>query len=1331
MNRQLKRTPLEKDNANFKPRQVRNGVLAKAIGLALIASSTIPSIVFATTLEGYKFNDLNNNKVMDVNEPILANETISIRTSTGSRVDTSTDESGFFKIEINDGPISFTVWSRIASGWVQTTPVEGTGMRPYTTEIYTQEQSARIDIGIRDIDVQVEEPPPNTTPQQVNITPSIINIQEGSEISFKGSFVDPDLDDVHTIEWQFGDGDIANGIETSHIYSTPGNYTATLTVTDKKGAVGTSNVDILVIPKPNTIPISNAGEDITTHVDEQVQFNGNVVDPDLNDTHTFEWDFGDGSDTSTLQNTSHTYLKAGTFTTSLTVKDNHGGVSVNEVKIQILPSEGWIAFDADNPILEETPPTLNVPETDSQELIVEFNIPGTNSSELTEEDTIYHQLNLLQESSISEVGKPELPMLSRLIAIPKNAITNVQIISFDVQEIEGYNIYPAQKLLTDEDLVNAPLPVFTKDDKVYGRDEFYPANIAKLDDSAIIRGTSVAALRVFPVQFNPVTQKLKIYSNIRVKVSFEGGVDNFTDDKVLTPSHEQLFEPLLLNGSNALSVGDADSAYEADNSLLIITHPNFLAAANTLAVWKIKRGIHTIVKTTAEIGSTASSIQKYIKDAYKSATASKPPPSYVLFIGDAEFIPTHYKTIHPDHGFLTGTDLYYATVDGPDYLPDIYLGRLSIDTLAQANKRVNDIVDYEKAVVVDSSFYEKATSATYFQDRDKPWRPIDGRDNRRFAMTSEDISLYLESKDYSVDRIYYTESDVTPAIWGKYFGGGPAGNAGSAVPAYLRKPGFAWDGDANDIKTAINQGRFLVTHRDHGHRTIGWGDPRYTPTDVSALTNGNKLPVIWSINCETGWFDNETDPVSAETNYDDLHFSEAWERNSNGGAVGIIAATRFSYSNHNDRLAWGLMDAIWPAFEPSTPAASPIWEMGAVLNYGKYYMFTKSLDDIYMKTEFEGFHWFGDPSMEIWTDVPQPLNIAHDASIVEGTTSIDVNVNTAGALIAVSKTNAENGEILGKSMSINGVTNISLSKPLAVGEQVSVVVTKHNYRPYEGAVTVKEDTPCSVPTVTSNGVGGWTPKAPEYGDIALILAGHTVTTDFVDTTNLCIEEGGKLLLPGGKLLYEAYDILVSDVFLNQGDISVVSGENGSCLTGTHDASRYVHATPAKNIEIYAGKFVNEGTISGGKGGDDSTWKCLNDNDPGAWSYTFIPSGRTHSSTLGTWSKQYNSLQIGYGFPSVGETAGGITIESNTFTNKGIIEGGEGGYGDSSSKPEGEDWGGGVHGTTIGGQGGFLTINVADLAGSTNTGTLKGGCGGHADIPGSGVQVIFTIHTVVS
>ena len=62
-----------------------------------------------------------------------------------------------------------------------------------------------------------------------------------------------------------------------------------------------------------------------------VSFDGSAsTDPDAGDTLTYIWNFGDGSSpaTTTSATTSHTYTTAGTFTATLTVRDNHGATSL-------------------------------------------------------------------------------------------------------------------------------------------------------------------------------------------------------------------------------------------------------------------------------------------------------------------------------------------------------------------------------------------------------------------------------------------------------------------------------------------------------------------------------------------------------------------------------------------------------------------------------------------------------------------------------------------------------------------------------------------------------------------------------------------------------------------------------------------------------------------------------------------------------------------------------------------------------------------------------------------------------------------------------------------
>jgi PKD repeat protein len=84
-------------------------------------------------------------------------------------------------------------------------------------------------------------------------------------VAFDGSTSsDPD-GTIASYAWTFGDGGTGTGSKPSHTYSTAGDYTARLTVTDNRGATGTAALAITVTaaPSPPAAP-SNLAASVDT-----------------------------------------------------------------------------------------------------------------------------------------------------------------------------------------------------------------------------------------------------------------------------------------------------------------------------------------------------------------------------------------------------------------------------------------------------------------------------------------------------------------------------------------------------------------------------------------------------------------------------------------------------------------------------------------------------------------------------------------------------------------------------------------------------------------------------------------------------------------------------------------------------------------------------------------------------------------------------------------------------------------------------------------------------------------------------------------------------------
>ena len=144
---------------------------------------------------------------------------------------------------------------------------------------------------------------------------------------------------IVSYEWHFGDNTVSSPNATSsHTYYAPGNYTATLTVTDNDGLASSDTVSIVV---KNGAPVAVAIADLTEGTAPlTLSFDSTAsYDPDApyGSITSYHWDFGDGN-SSTTASPSHTYNTAGSFLSTLTVTDDFGDNGTATVQITVSPS---------------------------------------------------------------------------------------------------------------------------------------------------------------------------------------------------------------------------------------------------------------------------------------------------------------------------------------------------------------------------------------------------------------------------------------------------------------------------------------------------------------------------------------------------------------------------------------------------------------------------------------------------------------------------------------------------------------------------------------------------------------------------------------------------------------------------------------------------------------------------------------------------------------------------------------------------------------------------------------------------------------------------------
>ncbi len=85
--------------------------------------------------------------------------------------------------------------------------------------------------------------PPQVTTEIINEGGKDVKYKEGDEVYFKATGSDANSDALSYL-WDFGDGMTSNKADASHIYTIPGTYTVTLTVTDDRGGSTTDTFTV-------------------------------------------------------------------------------------------------------------------------------------------------------------------------------------------------------------------------------------------------------------------------------------------------------------------------------------------------------------------------------------------------------------------------------------------------------------------------------------------------------------------------------------------------------------------------------------------------------------------------------------------------------------------------------------------------------------------------------------------------------------------------------------------------------------------------------------------------------------------------------------------------------------------------------------------------------------------------------------------------------------------------------------------------------------------------------------------------------------------------------
>jgi hypothetical protein len=464
-------------------------------------------------------------------------------------------------------------------------------------------------------------------------------------------------------------------------------------------------------------------------------------------------------------------------------------------------SPKWIQFTPG----EEKIPQINLIQSDQNRVEFEVKVFGMWSEELQTKGGVYSQLSIPDCGITNVIGEPQLPVMRKMVQIPCGAEVDVEVTASEVSETSLKELGITNRIIP----VQPPIPKiegawenaeFVIHEDFYQTGQFFPTQVAQKTEIAAIRGHRFVTIEVHPVSYNPVTQRLRLYSDIKIRVNLIGS-DMSTTQAMLSRyaslPYEEVCKDLFINYSSYADL--LKGMPPLPIGYLIIVHQDFYDNLAPLVDWKTKKGFHVTVLQVPDIGTSTSAIKDSIESAYYNWPI---PPTYVLLFGDVGWIPTYSGT-----SSYSATDLYYVQMDG-DMFADILRARFPVRSTTDANDMVNKLL-----------YYENPTSP------DLEWM------RHECFVASSDASLTAEKTHrFVINNFLAPNGVICDSIWERL------------------------GGNTQDISDCVNGGTAVLCYSGHGY-SGGWSCVPFNQTNVENLSNANEYPLVLSHACSTNPFD--------------------------------------------------------------------------------------------------------------------------------------------------------------------------------------------------------------------------------------------------------------------------------------------------------------------------------------------------------------------------------------------------------------------------------------------------------------------------------------------
>lgn len=549
------------------------------------------------------------------------------------------------------------------------------------------------------------------------------------------------------------------------------------------------------------------------------------------------------------------------------------------VLLVIFPS---LAFALSIPLLEgvtrNTNSNIQFKKIDKSSLEISFKIYEvevneaefkTNLSGIPDKD--YYEMSFKGIKTTEDVGKAVIPFYSVLIeGRPENL--DVSYDSDTSPKELDFLPKPFEELpcrcKKDDEIKSFSLEDYENDERGY----------FKLEYLGDFRGKPLTRVLMYPGKIGSNANSFLINPDIRYSIKKDQGKLKYFNKP------ENLIEQYTLSNSN----------------YLIISPDRFLDSLKGFVKWKEKRGFNVRLVSLESIGSTFIEVQSFLHSEYK-----KEKYEYALLVGHEDIFPTDYVVTDSDS--RTPSDLGYFTMGGlDDFIPDVYYGRMVVDTEEDILNQTKKIIEFEsgsfrnrsglkRQIGIASDEGENPSDVEYMKQMQAPLKR---------TLKIKNYEFFQANNNSTVDKINKILNKG--AVWLNYIGHGS---------------GDSW--------SSINSGE-------------------YQSDDVKDLVPGVVKPIIIDVACQNGRF-----------NYEGRLGERFLNESKNGEPIGAVA-----YYGGSVDISWHPPAKMAVAIN-KLMVDNKIKVLGKALLAGQMQLYKDHSNLNEVKDNFKWYHLFGDPSLKL------------------------------------------------------------------------------------------------------------------------------------------------------------------------------------------------------------------------------------------------------------------------------------------------------------------------------------------------------------------------------